>query len=165
MSDEIKRLLARGDIKALELIYDEYSKELYKFIYVRSPEDAEDILQKTFLKIAKKKTSLAKVKNLRAYLVTVALNELRDLMRKRKKSEHKLDLYMQSIDHVSSEKDFSKLHESLKALPADQQELISLKVFAGLKFNEISEVLSISQNTAASRYRYALNKLKELFKR
>ncbi len=52
------------------------------------------------------------------------------------------------------------LEQALRALPADQREVVHLKVFEGLTFQEIADVTGESINTAASRYRYAMNKLR-----
>jgi len=53
------------------------------------------------------------------------------------------------------------LRRALRALPADQQEVIILHVWCELTFAEVGDVLGISLNTAASRYRYALSRLRE----
>jgi RNA polymerase sigma-70 factor (ECF subfamily) len=47
-------------------------------------------------------------------------------------------------------------------LPVDQREVVVLKVYQNMTFKEIARVTGASQNTAASRYRYALAKLKEI---
>jgi RNA polymerase sigma-70 factor (ECF subfamily) len=52
------------------------------------------------------------------------------------------------------------LEKAFLALPATQRTLIALKIDAGLTFAEIAGVLGISPNTAASRYRYAINNLR-----
>jgi RNA polymerase sigma-70 factor (ECF subfamily) len=54
-----------------------------------------------------------------------------------------------------------RIERALAALPLEQREVIALKVDAGLTFAEIAEVTGVSPNTAASRYRYALEKLRE----
>jgi RNA polymerase sigma-70 factor, ECF subfamily len=164
MPEELKELLANDDAKALDWLYDNYAEELYKFLYHRAPSDAEDVLQKVFLKLASKKKALIKVAHLRSYLFSIALNELRDLLRKQKKITRKLHSYKESLEREMPEQDYSNLHSQLAQLPDNQQEVISLKVFAKLKFHEIADVLSISPNTAASRYRYAIDKLKKLLK-
>ena len=53
------------------------------------------------------------------------------------------------------------IEEALDTLPADQREVVILKVWAGLNFPAIALTLGISANTAASRYRYALEKLRQ----
>jgi RNA polymerase sigma-70 factor (ECF subfamily) len=52
------------------------------------------------------------------------------------------------------------LERSLRDLPAEQREVVVLKIWGGLTFEAIGEVLGISPHTAASRYRYALNHLR-----
>ena len=46
-------------------------------------------------------------------------------------------------------------------IPEEQRQVIVLHIWGGLSFDEIGSVLAISANTAASRYRYALQKLRE----
>ena len=54
-----------------------------------------------------------------------------------------------------------KLRRALEMLTDDQREVTILHVWGELTFSQIAEVLGISSNTAASRYRYALDKLRE----
>ena len=54
------------------------------------------------------------------------------------------------------------IEDALKSLPPEQREILVLKIWGELTFEEISQTLNISPHTAASRYRYALNKLKEV---
>jgi RNA polymerase sigma-70 factor (ECF subfamily) len=53
-----------------------------------------------------------------------------------------------------------RLEQALRTLPPEQRELVALKIEGDLTFGEIAVVLGISPNTAASRYRYALEKLR-----
>ena len=52
----------------------------------------------------------------------------------------------------------------MSLLPVAQREVVVLHVWGGLTFSEIADTLSISSNTVASRYRYALGKLREVLK-
>ena len=56
----------------------------------------------------------------------------------------------------------SILEGAVQQLSKDQQEVVVLKIWGELTFQEIADTLQISNNTAASRYRYALDKLKKL---
>lgn len=56
------------------------------------------------------------------------------------------------------------LQEALARLPGDQRDVVTLKIWGGLTFAEIAATLDISANTAASRYRYALEELRKLTK-
>ena len=55
------------------------------------------------------------------------------------------------------------IETALKSLPAEQREVVVLKIWGGLTFQVIGEVLSISRDTAASRYRYALKACRRTF--
>jgi len=55
----------------------------------------------------------------------------------------------------------SRLERALAALPREQREVVALKIDGGLTFAQVAEVLGISPNTAASRYRYALGRLRD----
>jgi RNA polymerase sigma-70 factor (ECF subfamily) len=57
-----------------------------------------------------------------------------------------------------------RLATALAVLPPDQREVLTLKIDGGLTFAEVAAVLGIRPNTAASRYRYALEKLRALLK-
>jgi RNA polymerase sigma-70 factor (ECF subfamily) len=65
----------------------------------------------------------------------------------------------------ASEPDESGFREALAAalgeIPSDQRAVIHLKLWEGLTFEHIAELLGIPLNTAASRYRYGLDKLRE----
>ncbi len=65
----------------------------------------------------------------------------------------------------ASEPDEAAFREALSAalgdLPADQRTVVHLKLWEGLTFEQIAELLGIPLNTAASRYRYGLDKLRE----
>ena len=58
-------------------------------------------------------------------------------------------------------RDGEALELAIRELPPEQQEVVTLKIWGDLTFQEIGETLDISLNTAASRYRYAMDKLKE----
>ncbi|MEO0448096.1 MAG: sigma-70 family RNA polymerase sigma factor [Verrucomicrobiota bacterium] len=64
-------------------------------------------------------------------------------------------------DPVERKERKQMLEKALRKLPEDQREVITLKIWGDLGFREIGEVLGISINTAASRYRYALKKLNQ----
>ena len=54
-----------------------------------------------------------------------------------------------------------ELSEALAGLPEEQRAVVHLKLWEGLTFEEIAAALDISPNTAASRYRYGLDKLRD----
>lgn len=63
------------------------------------------------------------------------------------------------------DEDSRELEVALKKLPPEQREVVVMKIWGELKFEEIAKELNISQNTAASRYRYALEGLRKYIKK
>lgn len=57
-----------------------------------------------------------------------------------------------------------EIEQAMRQLPAEQREVVAMKIWGEMTLAEIAQVLEIPENTAASRYRYALNKLREVLK-
>ena len=163
---KIIELIKKNDSFALDLIYDHYGKLIYSAIYSKSRDKnlADDLFQKTFVKIAEKRSKLKSCTNLKSYLVRMASNEVYDYYRKNKKTISPEDyaLFESQKSHIEySEKWLDRLRNELGNLPEDQNKVVVLKVFEKYTFKDIAELLGISANTAASKYRYALINLKK----
>ncbi len=94
----------------------------------------------------------------------MARNELRRHLGRRgtiaNTDDSALDLLEAPPDGPGFE-DLDALRDAVAILSPERLEVVSLKLWRGLTFAEIGEALGISPNTAASRYRYALNDLRE----
>jgi len=75
-----------------------------------------------------------------------------------KGEEHWLDPALEDSEEAAI------LREEVEKLPEKLREVLTLKIWGGLTFAEIGELLTISHNTAASRYRYALEQLQKKLK-
>ncbi|OVE81499.1 hypothetical protein BVY04_03110 [bacterium M21] len=151
---------------ALERIYDVFGSQLYGYqiSLLCCKADAEDCFQNLFIRIAEKRRLLIGKEQLKAYLMTMARNEALEFIRRRKKTtptlvDQEAVLTTDETDHFLP---VEELSSALAALPLEQREVISLKIYQELTFAEIGQRLGISPNTAASRYRYGLKKMKEL---
>lgn len=152
----------------LEEIYDRFGDKMYRYLAVRlgSTEDAEDVLQQTFCRLARYSVRWAFVRNPQAFVFTAARNEAnRFLARQRgRRSRDLLNAVQEGIPAFVAAQDTDAstalLAQSLDGLPDDQKEVIILKVYQDLSFREIAGVCNVSMNTAASRYRYGLGKLR-----
>jgi len=163
---KIIELIKKNDSFALDLIYDQYAKLIFSAVYAKCKNKtlAEDLFQKTFVKIAEKRSKLASCTNLKSYLVRMATNEVYDYYRKSKKSisPEEFALFENQKAHTGySEKWIERLRKEVGNLPDDQNKVVMLKVFEKYTFKDIAGILGISSNTAASRYRYALLNLKK----
>lgn len=142
----------------------------------RSHEDAKDVFQDALVKLVEKVRSgefVGGQEFWQPYLYT-AIRRLaidlsrRDDRRKRREDNVSADAESEQYDvfhswfesESSDDETRSQLEEKLKELPAKFSEVILLKIWGERTFAEIGETLGISQNTAASRYRYGLEALK-----
>jgi RNA polymerase sigma-70 factor (ECF subfamily) len=133
--------------------------------WVRSPADAEDIVQEAFVKFWRRNHKVDNRALLYATVRSIALDHIRRDSRRARREAEALSGSEQSV-----EPQFEFADESQQALavaddhlPHEQREVLVMKIWNELTFAEIATALEISQNTAASRYRYALNALKKNF--
>jgi RNA polymerase sigma-70 factor (ECF subfamily) len=142
----------------------------------RNSHDAEDVVQDALVKLVEKINDGVfdgGQEMWMAYLYTTIRRLSIDLGRKDDRRKKREDYVSDEIEHeallkfdpwfeseASDEETRSRLEQGIKELPQKFSEVILLKIWADKTFAEIGEMLGISQNTAASRYRYGLEILK-----
>lgn len=121
--------------------------------------ESEDLIQETFLALLKLEVPPANPKH---YLVRAfrnrSLNSKRGLFRRLARELESKRWFETPPDE--SPREIAAM-ETLATLPADQKEVVVLKVWHQMTFEEIGELLDISPNTAAGRYRYGVQKLRD----
>ena len=161
------KMPARPDIARL---YDEHAQPLFAFLLnlTRDEADTRDLLQEIFVKLARDEKILDGIREERAFLIRLAHNAAIDLMRRRGTRERTKENFAAEIISPfapTSDPDEEIFRQQLSAalaeLPAEQRAVAHLKLWSGLTFEEIAAALEIPPNTAASRYRYALDKMRE----
>jgi RNA polymerase sigma-70 factor (ECF subfamily) len=131
--------------------------------WVQSAADAEDIVQEAFVKFWRRNHSVDNRALLYAAVRSIALDFVRrDLRRARRETTFfaEVEPAMEPTFELQDDTQ-SALAAAVDSLPRDQREVLVLKIWNELTFSEIGRTLGISQNTAASRYRYALSNLKK----
>jgi RNA polymerase sigma-70 factor (ECF subfamily) len=153
----------------LEQLYESHGQALFAFVLnlTRDESDARDIIQELFRRLAARSDPLQGIRHERAYLLRLAHNLTIDLIRRRNARTRSADALRDEPVEVFApsedpdERAFrSELAQALQELPPDQRAVVHLKLWEELTFEEIAETLGISPNTAASRYRYGLDKLR-----
>jgi RNA polymerase sigma-70 factor (ECF subfamily) len=160
--------LAAGDPAAFAALYDRLGGRLYATArtLIHSPHDAEDLVQDLFVDLARSRHRLVAVTDLDAYLFTM----LRHAVGRRRR---RLTIGLAALLRLAADRPSSRtsrvattllpdddLSLALADLPEPQRQVVMLKTEAGLTFAEIAVVIGTSLNTAASRYRYAIEKLR-----
>lgn len=160
--------MRRDDPSAIELIWEYYASDLLALLQsmLCSKHDAEDVLQTIFVKVVRKRQRLAKAHCLDAYVYRIARNEAYRFISKHKKDKKTLEIndsWLKAVENNQKSSDLAEqLQTALAKLNQSQREVIVLKIYKQKTFLEISGLLGISQNTVASRYRYGLEKLRNL---
>jgi RNA polymerase sigma-70 factor (ECF subfamily) len=151
----------RLDREAVRRLYEEHARGLlaYACSYVTSFATAEDVLHHVFERVLRGDLSISggPVAYLYRAVRNTALNKVRD----RAGDVEWDDGWLESpagMEHTALE-----LQSTLRELPDEQREVIVLHIWGQMSFEEVAEALAISANTAASRYRYGLSKLREQF--
>lgn len=154
----------------LERLYDDHAQALFAFLlnFTRAEADTRDLLQELFVKLARRPELLDGVREERAFLIRLANNLAIDLMRRRgtrAKNYEQMAIETTTVFAPSDDLDEQAFREALmqalSELPAEQRAVVHLKLWGGLTFEAIAGALEISPNTAASRHRYGLDKLRE----
>lgn len=164
---EIRRCadaLGREGAVALGRLYDLTAGRLVRYaqMWTHSRDDAEDALQAAMLKLAAKPKRLADARHPWAYCLRVVRNEAVTIVRRRTaaRSIEAVGNTPAAPPHDLAFQDLAdQVRAALAKLPPPQAEVIVLKIWEQMTFSEIAEVLNESPNTAASRYRYGLEKL------
>jgi RNA polymerase sigma-70 factor (ECF subfamily) len=159
-----QRLLESG-APALGGLYDLTATRLVRFAttITRNQQDAEDAVSTVLLRVVAAPRLIHDARAPWSYLLRMVHNESLVILRKRRRWSLARGLYdlwtTTRVDELEREESMREVWKALRALPTEQSEVVVLKVWEELTFQQIGEVLEISPATAASRYRYALVKL------
>ncbi len=154
----------------LERLYDEHAQAVFAFLlnFTRHEADTCDLLQELFIRLAKRPELLTGVRDERAFLLRLAHNLAIDMVRRRgsrEKQHEQLAAENVILFASATTADETAFRQALSAalgeIPPDQRAVLYLKLWEGLTFEQIAELLTIPLNTAASRYRYGIDKLRE----
>lgn len=150
----------------MEDIVSREQDDMFRFAYMRVGvrEDAEDLVQDVFLKLFRSEENLRSVRNLKQYLFRSLHNQCLDYYRKKSLQVVGLENADQVPDVLSEDTDIQAEYLRIKALldglPMEQQEVVRLKCSDKCRFSDIATILNIPVPTAKSRYRYAIQHIK-----
>jgi len=154
----------------VERVYDEYADDLYKYALMILADHgaAEDAVQQVFVKMMKMRNNILQIESFGSYLKMAVRNECYEIIKKHNRFKKWLTKMsngpiIESLDKENTnEEERELLQRAIKELPTEQREVLCMKIFENKTFSEIGEIIGVPMNTIASRYRYAMDKLKQI---
>ena len=167
---EIVEEVKEGSASAFDKLYETYCNKLNNFAFsiLKSKEDAEEVVQNTFLKIWEKHQGIDSQYVFKSYMFTIAYNESVDILRKRLKEIH----YRENIlDKATSNYNLGEaiefgdllehVKQIVKELPPRKNEIYQLSRIHHLSYKEIAEKLNISVKTVENGINFSIKFIKK----
>jgi RNA polymerase sigma-70 factor, ECF subfamily len=126
------------------------------------PSAAEDVVQEAFVRVWRRRDRIADPDRIDGYLVTAVRHLALDTLRRRRRVEAGQALVAKAGSTAqASGPDAERIDLALRGLPAEQREVVVLRVYQGLSFAEVAARTESPLGTVHSRYRYAMTRLRE----
>lgn len=167
-----------GDENSLTVLINRHQSKIFGFIYskILDRDISNDIFQDTFIKVIKtlKSNSYNEEGKFLPWVMRIAHNLIIDHFRRNKKmpmfreTEEFSIFSIMSDDSPSIENKIIReqvevdLRKLIEELPADQKEVLIMRMYQDMSFKEISEITGVSINTALGRMRYALMNMRKV---
>ena len=151
----------------LEQLYDQYAHPLFRYAatILNSAEDAEDAVQEVFVRIARERRRLVRIRSMKAYLLIATRNSAYGILRRRLRGERLQEElcsdYLTRPPASEDELRSDAICKGFSMLPIEQREVLVLHIYDGLTFKEIAKTIGCSTSTITSRYRYGIEKLRK----
>ena len=160
--------------KAFEVLVNTYKQRLYWHIrgIVLNHDDADDVLQNTFIKIYKNIIGFKGESKLYSWIYRIATNEALSFLKKKSKKQgiSNEELQNQALDNLQADVYFEgdeiqlKLQKAIATLPEKQKLIFNMKYFQELKYEEISDILETSVGGLKASYHLATKKVEAYLK-
>ena len=166
LQDEVQRK------KAFQTLVESYQERLYwhcrRFVF--DHEDANDVVQNTFIKAWKGLANFRADSKLYTWLYRIATNECITFVNKRKRTRsedlegeeaHQFADQLKADEYFDGNEAEKKLYEALEILPEKQRAVFQLRYFEDMKYNDMSEVMGTSVGALKASYHHAVKKIEQ----
>jgi RNA polymerase sigma-70 factor (ECF subfamily) len=166
------KLLQKGNVAAFDSLFEVYSPKLYGFAfkYFRNEADAEELVQEVFVKVWENRQSLKTEYSFKAYLFTIALNQIRKYFNKKavvlrylEGLQHEPEFSDQALDE-DYESALQKLNSIIEQMPPRRREIFIKSKLEGKSSKEVAAELNISPGTVDNQVSESLRFLRSQFK-
>ena len=169
LTEDMFLKIGNGDKQAFEYLYIHTYQAVYGFLLsiLQNREEAEDVLQETYIKIREHALSYKNKEKPMAWIFRIARNIAYMKLRRKKK------FFMSSIDDmeiavefsdVSNMEDRMVLENAFRVLNLEERQIVILHAVSGLKHKEISSIVKKPLSTVLSKYNRAIKKLEKAVK-
>ncbi len=166
---ELIARIQKGELELFAEIYELFAQKIYAFIFYKTfhRETAEDITSQTFTRALEKIRSFDSRKgSFNSWIYAIARNSVIDFYRTKKDSKNIDDVFdLASETDISvefdSQAEFTEIRAALRKISPRQREIILLRIWEGLKFREIAEVLGKSEAAVKMDFARGLKSLKK----
>ena len=168
----------KGNERSLEILIKRHQQRLYSFIYskIQDRDLTEDVFQDTFIKVIRtlKRGTYNEEGKFLPWVMRISHNLVIDYFRKSNrmptfKNTDEFDIFsvlgdgeLNAENRIIKEQILSNVKELVEELPEEQKEVLKMRMYMDMSFNEISENTGVSINTALGRMRYALINLRKI---
>jgi len=169
--DKIRETCARNPEKGFRMLVGKYQNPMYWHIrrMVISHEDAEDVLQETFIRIFRAMNDFRSESSLTTWIYRIATNECIRFLDRRKEQavsteevQEELMSKLMASEYVDYENAMEvKFQQAILRLPEKQRLVFNLRYYDELKYEEISKITDTRVETLKSNYHFAKEKIKE----
>ncbi|HUX95202.1 MAG TPA: sigma-70 family RNA polymerase sigma factor [Bacteroidales bacterium] len=154
----------KGNNRAQFTLYNQYSKAMYNIAYriLNNREDAEDILQDTFVDCFRNINSFRFESTFGAWLKRIVINKCINHLQKKKIDLSLTDNIPENIYEEEDETvyDISKIIKGIEMLPDGYRVILTLYLMEGYDHSEIAQIMGITESTSKSQYSRAKEKLR-----
>jgi RNA polymerase sigma-70 factor, ECF subfamily len=174
---ELMLRYASGDLRAFEALYGRHRSALYRYLarHTRDPEVANDIFQEVWSRVITSRSRYEPRAKFSTFLYRIAHNCFIDHCRRASARQDRANVSNEDFDlekalpapiadlpdaRAEHAQTLTRYRAALAALPADQRDTFLLYEESGLTLEEIGSITGVSMETAKSRLRYALSKLR-----
>jgi RNA polymerase sigma-70 factor (ECF subfamily) len=165
--EDLMTAVASGDETALAVLIDRYATSLHAYLlrHSGSREDADDLLQEAWVRVARAAKSFDTARRFRSWVYGIATNLARDLFRRRMTRESALrDLAthppVAPDTHLGES---GELQARIADLPENMRAVVLLRYYEGMSEAEMAEALDVPTGTVKSRLHAALRKLRSSY--
>lgn len=165
INKEIIEQAKNGDERSMTELFLNYKDYVMRsaFIMLRSKDEAEDVTENVFFKIFTNLRSFDMERDFHPWLSRIIRNECYSYLKKHRRLVNNSDSWLESINSEDTHPETIKLVQSiLEQLSQKEREIIQLRFYQELTFEEIAKVLSTTVGNVKVRIHRAIKKLKEM---